>query len=334
MSRTIDPVRQPPRSVTRPAGEPPGAFAFPGCRPFRLSRDAVDTYDGRFEFWDAETETAWAVAEPTGGAHERPSRRLAALCEVIASLRGGPIECRGSVDLVWNAADRTRRRILQADEVVWIYPARARIPEGGLILGTHDLPDVVLEVDHTTDVRRGKLDLYAAWGSRRSGSRCPTSRRCRARRGERRADRLPAAAAAATVPSRPTGRPSQLVPDAIHAALNEPVRRRDRPRGLARVPDLGARDGTGPDDTPWLHQQRAASRSEGRNEGRRQERVAVLRTILAGRGMEALEPVLVASDAAGVPLADALEAVQRCRDAADLRERLARADRGAEPHDR
>ncbi|MCY4658378.1 MAG: Uma2 family endonuclease [Acidobacteria bacterium] len=336
MPRTIDPARQEPRSVTRAAGEPPGAYAFPGCRPFRLSRDAVDTYDGRFEFWDAETETAWAVAEPTGGAHERPSRRLAALCEVIASLRGGPIECRGSVDLVWNAAERTRRRILQADEVVWIYPARARIPEGGLMLGTHDLPDVVLEVDHTTDVRRGKLDLYAAWGFPEVWVEVPD----------------------VTTPSRPAGRTpgltvyrraaagryraaasSDALPgwsaDAIHVALNEPVRSPATDRALAGVARvLGARDGTGPDDTPWLHQQRAASRREGRNEARRQERAAALRLILAGRGMGHLEPVLAESDAAALPLAVALEAVQRCRDAADLRERLARADRGAEPLDR
>ena len=100
----------------------------------------------------------------TGSAHEQPSRRLAGLCRMIASLRGGAIECRGSVDLVWHAAEPHRRRILQADEVVWLYPGRARIPDAGLDLDAHDRPDVVLEVDHTTDVRRGKRDLYAEWG--------------------------------------------------------------------------------------------------------------------------------------------------------------------------
>lgn len=324
MSRTFDSARRRPRSVTRAAGEAPGAGAFPGCRPFRLSPDAVDTYDGRFEFWDAETETAWAVAEPTGGAHERPSRRLAALCEVIASLRGGPIECRGSVDLVWNAAERSRRRILQADEVVWIYPARARIPEGGLILGTHDLPDVVLEVDHTTDVRRGKLDLYAAWRfpevwvevpdvtppSRPAGRTPGLTVYRRAAAG-----RYRAAAASGALPG--------WTADAIHAALNEPVRSPATARALERVArTLGARDGTGPDDTPWLRRQRAASRTE--------ERAAVLRTILTGRGMAHLEPLLAESDATALPLAVALEAVQGCRDAADLRARLTRPDGAAD----
>ena len=33
-----------------------------------------------------------------------------------------------------------------------------------MVVGEHDVPDVVLEVDHTTDVRRGKLLQYEAWG--------------------------------------------------------------------------------------------------------------------------------------------------------------------------
>ena len=53
----------------------------------------------------------------------------------------------------------------------------------------------------------------------------------------------------------------------------------------------------------------------------------MLRAILAGRGMADLEPVLTASDAARLPLPVALDAVQHCRDAADLRARLARTDR-------
>ena len=31
-------------------------------------------------------------------------------------------------------------------------------------VGLDALPDVVLEVDNTTDVRRGKLGLYESWG--------------------------------------------------------------------------------------------------------------------------------------------------------------------------
>ena len=329
MNRTADALRHEapradtPRSESWPDATPgtdaPPSPAFPGCRSFRLTRDAVDHYDGRFEYWDAATETAWVVAEPTSGTHEQPSRRLSALGEVIASLRGGPIECRGSMDLIWSAGQPELRRILQADEVAYLYPARTRIPRDGLVIGEHDLPDVVLEVDHTTDVRRGKLGLYAAWGFPEVWVEVPD----------------------VTSPSRPAGRVPGLTIhrlDAgryravaasvafpgwraaeIHVALNERVRSDATDRARERVAGaLGARDGTGPEDTPWLRRQRA--------EGGRAERDAVLRAILTGRGMTDLEPVLAESDAARRPLAVALDAVQHCRDAADLRARLAGMD--------
>ena len=110
-------------------GRGPGLPRVPRCRPCRLSRDAVDTYDGRFEYWDAATETAWGVAEPTCGAHERPSRRLAALYEVVACLRGGPIECRGSVDLIRNAGEPHQAAHFAGRRGGWLHPGRARIPD-------------------------------------------------------------------------------------------------------------------------------------------------------------------------------------------------------------
>ncbi|MCY4025210.1 MAG: Uma2 family endonuclease [Acidobacteria bacterium] len=319
MARTtgLSPLAQAPAGERRPA-DGPHSPAFPGCRSFRLTRDAYESYDGRIEYWDAATETAWAVAE-TSGAHERPSRHLAALCEVIASLRGSAIACRGSLDLVRNPGDRARRRILQADEVVWVYPGRARIPDGGLQLGVHDRPDVVLEVDHTTDVRRGKLDLYAAWGFPEVWVEVPDVRS----------------------PSRPAGRAPGLTihrlagpgryrtagtslafpgwtANEIHRAFNEPVRSPATDRALERVArTLGERDGTGPDDTRWLRRARAVGRREAHEAGRRE----VLRAILAGRGLPELEPVL-AEAAAELPLDTLLAAVQQCRDAADLRARL------------
>ena len=324
MHRTADALRH---DAPRGTDAPPSP-SFPGCRSFQLTRDAVDHYDGRFEYWDAATETAWVVAEPTSGTHEQPSRRLSALGEVIASLRGGPIECRGSMDLIWNAGQRERRRILQADEVAYLYPARARIPKDGLVIGEHDLPDVVLEVDHTTDVRRGKLGLYAAWGFPEVWVEVPdvTS-------PSRPAARVPGL----TIHRLDAGRYRTVAASVafpgwtaaeIHVALDEPVRSDATDRALARVArTLGTRDGTGPEDTPWLRRQRA----EGRQEGRRQERGAVLQAVLAGRGMADLEPVLAESDAARLPLALTLDAVQHCRDAADLRRRLARTDRVGPP---
>ena len=55
--------------------------------------------------------------------------------------------------------------MMQADETVYLHPERAVTPEGSLVIGEHDLHGRGVEVDHTTDVRPGKLLLlYEAWG--------------------------------------------------------------------------------------------------------------------------------------------------------------------------
>lgn len=140
------------------------SLRFPGCRRIPLLRDGLTAYDGRLEYWEARTETAWVMAEPTGGIHEGTSRRLPHLVERIAMVRGAPIVSFGSVDLLVREADGRPERMMQADETLYLHPSRALTPAGSLIVGEHDLPDVVLEVDHTTDVRPGKLLLYEAWG--------------------------------------------------------------------------------------------------------------------------------------------------------------------------
>ena len=61
----------------RPSGEPAeyGPEDFPGCEPFHLPAAEIDRYEGRLEFWEARTETAWKVREPTTIYHERPARQ-------------------------------------------------------------------------------------------------------------------------------------------------------------------------------------------------------------------------------------------------------------------
>ena len=141
------------------------AREFPGCRPMTITREDIATYDGRIEFWDADTETAWMVREPTGAAHEQPSQRLAGLGQLIAAVRGSPIECFGTMDLLLRNERGERWRIMQADQSVYLRPGRDRLPDpAGMVVGEHDFPDVVVEVDHTTDVRRGKLQFYEEWG--------------------------------------------------------------------------------------------------------------------------------------------------------------------------
>ena len=275
---------------------------FPGCRTITLKCDEIATYEGRFEFWDAATETAWVVSEPTSATHEYPSHRLSALCEVIASVRGSAITCFGAMDLELLGDDGERFRILQADQSVYLHPGRSRLPDtAGMVVGEHDFPEVVVEVDHTTDVRRGKLGLYEEWGFPEVWVEVP----------ERDSPSRPAG-------RRPgltihlhedgayrTARESRAFPgwtaNEIHLALNEPALSAFTSRVIDRVGRaLGARDGTGPDDTPWLRahrreahargqaQGRAEGRAEGRTEGRTEVMDELRRRLLASRGVSGL----------------------------------------------
>ena len=298
---------------------------FPGCRPFRLTKKDAETYEGRFEYWDADTETAWKMCEPTSRTHEQPSQRLAALGQVIAAVRGAPIECYGSMDLILCDERGDKWRILQADQVAYLYPGRARLPVHGLVIGEHDLPDVVVEVDHTTDVRRGKLGLYEAWGFPEIWVDVPDQ----------------------TSPSRPASRAPGLtihllasgryVPAAvsrafpgwtaaeIHVAMNEPLPSAATTRVLERVGRaLGSRDGTGPDDTPWLRRQR--------QEGRTRLLNIVIRKTLASRGIPAADVTLDARELAGVTDDEVMDALLQCQDAMDLRARLKSRRSGDEAH--
>ena len=129
-----------------------------------ITRDAIADFDGRIDYWDGDTETAWMVREPTTVYHEGPGHRLAHLVELIAAGRGSPITTLGTADLLVRNARGERQRILQADQIVYLRPAKTEPRSAAVEVGTDHLPDVVLEVDYSTDVRRGKLGLYEAWG--------------------------------------------------------------------------------------------------------------------------------------------------------------------------
>ena len=137
---------------------------FPGCESFHLPVSEIDHYEGRLEFWDGVTETAWKVCEPTSIYHERPSRRLVRMAERVAALRGSAIECFGSADLVHLDAVGRKRWLMQADEVLYLRPDWMRLHGPAIDVDADPLPEVVLEVDHTTDVRRRKLGIYKGSG--------------------------------------------------------------------------------------------------------------------------------------------------------------------------
>ena len=241
---------------------------FPGCTPRRLKRSEIALYEGRLEFWDAHTETAW-VCEPTTPVHERPSRALAALAERIAAVRGSPVTCLGSMDLMLRDAAGAPRRIMQADESLYLRPFSANLPHAGaMVVGEHDFPDVVLEVDHTTDARRGKLKLYEAWGFPEVWIQVPGTPS-----PSRPKSRLPALTihllegGAYRVSGESRTFPGWSAED-IHAALDETAPSAETLGILERVGlTLGAREGTGPDDDPLLRSQRRQAMRQGIEQG-------------------------------------------------------------------
>ena len=266
-----------PRRPGADAAQPRPAPEFPGCKPVHLPREELEDSDQRFEYWDGAKQTAW-ICEPVSPYHELPGGRLTRLTERIAQVRGAPIESYGSMDLRQSGGTRS---IMQADESVYLHPGTARLPgPSAMVIGVDDYPDVVLEVDHTTDVRRGKLGLYESWGFPEVWVEVPDQRAASSPRIRR---------AGLTIHLLEDGRyrpapESKAFPGwtavEIHEALNELMLTERTVAVLERVGTvLGEREGTGPDDDPLLRSHRRQGFERGRAEGER----ALLRRMAAQR---------------------------------------------------
>ena len=138
-------------------------YDFPGCRAVHLSREDYEEYNGRVELWDAPTETA-LVCEENSPYHERSSVRLSQLIHRIEEIAGVRIEVLGASDLLKRDSGGNRLRVVEPDQVIFMRPMMNKQVGGAFELDHDEIPDVVLEVDLTTDIRRGKLKLYEAWG--------------------------------------------------------------------------------------------------------------------------------------------------------------------------
>ena len=267
----LPPVAAPsaPRSPAprAPAVEPPTAADFPGCKPVRLPREQLDDCEVRLEYWDTVTETAW-ICDPVSSYHEDPVHTLSQLAKTIAHVRGAPVKCLGCTDLTERDAHGEPQLIMQADQLAYLHPARATLPRPVLTIGEHDLPDVVLEVDHTTDARRRKLGQYEAWGFPEVWIEVPeadTPSRPRSRRPGLTIHLLEDGAYRETASSRAF---PGWTAEEIHAALNEDAFSAETSAVLERVGTvLGEREGTGPDDDPLLGAHRRRSRAEGEVRG-------------------------------------------------------------------
>ena len=312
---------------------------FPGCESFHLPAGRLEHYEGRLEFWDGVTETAWRVCEPTSIQHEEPSRLLVLMAGRFAMLRGSRIACFGSADLERRDAAGRKRWLMQADEVLYLHPGRVRLQGPAIDVDADPLPDVVLEVDHTTDVRRRKLGIYMESGFPEIWVLVPWEASVRrpglaihVRRGDGYREE----------------RSSRAFPgwraEEIHRALTETPMSEVAWRALERTARaMGAREGTKPEDDPLMRSHSAQMRAEGRAEGHREGRAEGRREGRAeghGEGvaqghMNAVAQVLeargiaVALDAAenrelvgGVPGDALIAAALACTDAADFRRRV------------
>ena len=324
----------PPPDEPSPSGESPSPLAserppdLPGCEPFPMTEDIAATYEGRIEAWDACTRTAWRVSAPTSIYHELPTGRLGRLAERIASVRGSPIVSLRSADLVRRDAAGRRRWTLQADEMLYLHPRRG-YPWGAAVEVDEDVPpDVVLEVDHTTDVRRWKLEMYKEWRFPEVWVLVPWRESVRAPglaihvRGEDGGYRESEESVAF---------PGWRVEE-IHRALTEKSVSEATWRALERVGRaMGEREGTKPEDDPLTRsltrslnaEAEARGYARGDAKGYARGRVEAVRAVLRARGVATGADFAADLELfAGLSLETLMTAAQACTDEADFRRRI------------
>ncbi len=334
MRDTMPPVVEPTQAADRPLDvaspvrvgtRPFSPDDFPGCEAVRVPRDRIEDFEGRVEYWDARRELAMIVGAGSTLHHEWPAARLAAIAERIAASRGLPIVAGGTADLVRRDKDGGIEVLMAADQFLFVRPlAGPELPER-IDVERDPLPDVVLEVDHSTDARRGKLGQYERWGfpevwidvpdapwPGRPGSRASAATIYLLERGAYR-----------------IGETSRAFPGftaaEIHRAINERFMSVETVAALRRVGRLlGAAEGTGPDDDPWLKQERDEGRAEGRAD--------MVRAILQHRGL-AIGGLFAerTHDLEALPKSAILQAAMTCSDADDFFATLARLTAGIDP---
>ena len=248
-------------AVDADRGDDPGfpvfdGLEFPGCVAVPMTTAQYEATEERLEFWDEAAGIAMIADSPPGVGHEQPIGLLAGIVERIAEERGSRIARFRELCLTRHGAGGNRRA-MQPDECLYLYPERADLPTAGsLVVGENDPPDVVVEVDYTTDVRRGKLRVYESWAFPELWVEVPDSEPPRRRRSQlsgltvyllNRDGRYETAPESRAFPGWRA--------EEIHLAINEPAITPAINATVRRVgARLGARDGTGRTTTRcWPH---------------------------------------------------------------------------------
>ena len=299
---------------------------FPGCVPIPMTVEQFEEYDGGVEYWSRELGVAW-VARDGGPDHEYPGGLLPGLLTRIALERGSPILCCGALRMVFVDTAGSASEAMHPDQSVYLYPNGWRPRGKRTVIGWDPRPDVVLEVDHTTDIRRCKLGVYERWGFPEVWVETPDE----------------------PSPSRPRGvRPkltihvledggyrekdaSAALPDwqaaDIHLALNEPTTSHRTIEELVRIGRvLGDREGTGPMDdvqiAGYMRRSHAVGQQAGFVRGRAAGMASAVLEVLRLRGIALAEDFRRRVTVATAPPEVLLEAATRCSTEADFWVRL------------
>ena len=157
---TIGPA--PHRQASNGGPLPAAAEAgFPGCETVPMNAKQFARCDRHIEYWDARRGVAWMVREAYIE-HERPLSRMVLLTYRIGQVRGSPIVCCGTTSL-HERGQGGDIRVLEADQAIYLDATREQALRSPILVREGEAPDIVLEVDHTTDARRRKLGVYEQW---------------------------------------------------------------------------------------------------------------------------------------------------------------------------
>ena len=293
---------QPPTNALPPlrapsASSPLADLEFVGCDAMPVNYDQymlLRQEKRRIELWDKSAGMAWELRDGPTGMHEWPIYQLKEMMVLMAAVRGISVPCYGSRGLALLDGNGQRLRVLHPDQSVYLHRPLSYDGHGDIPVRRCGFPDIVMEVDNTTDTRKGKLKLYEDMGVPELWIDVPEL--------------------SLDYPDqKPPRRPRGLVPG-LTIFLLEDGRYREHPAsralrgwkakeihdGLNDLKGLsprhcevlaklgrhfGAITRTGPDDHPLMRMMRQESRDEGLSQGIAEGQAAMVRQLLQRRGI-------------------------------------------------